>query len=214
MLRCPCPQIRIPDHHRTLHGVIATRENEPHIHRIAVPDEIAVCRNLNSTCHDCPNGSGPAWKSRKFVRSRISDILSCRVVWKYTGMSYQKELTIGATIARKAGDLALKIREGNLGLKTSPTNPPSPLPIKPAKSSSSKSSPRPFRKTDCSAKKAPRANRPTAAAGSSTPSMAPAISSAAPAPGACSSDSNSTASSSPASPTSPPPETDVLGRPR
>jgi histidinol-phosphatase len=32
-------------------------------------------------------------------------------------MSYQKELTIGATIARKAGDLALKIREGNLAIE-------------------------------------------------------------------------------------------------
>ena len=30
-------------------------------------------------------------------------------------MRYQNELTIGAEIARKAGDLALKIREGNIG---------------------------------------------------------------------------------------------------
>ena len=33
-------------------------------------------------------------------------------------MSYQKELTIGAGIARKAGDLALKIREGNIGIES------------------------------------------------------------------------------------------------
>jgi histidinol phosphatase-like enzyme (inositol monophosphatase family) len=33
-------------------------------------------------------------------------------------MSYQKELTIGAEIARKAGDLALKIREGNIGIES------------------------------------------------------------------------------------------------
>ena len=32
-------------------------------------------------------------------------------------MGYQKELTIGAAIARKAGDLALKIREGNLEIE-------------------------------------------------------------------------------------------------
>lgn len=32
-------------------------------------------------------------------------------------MSYQNELTIGAAIARKAGDLALKIREGNIGIE-------------------------------------------------------------------------------------------------
>src|SRR5580658_9164981 len=33
-------------------------------------------------------------------------------------MSYQKELTIGAQIARKSGDLALKIREGNIGIES------------------------------------------------------------------------------------------------
>src|ERR1019366_5042073 len=33
-------------------------------------------------------------------------------------MSYQKELTIGAGIARKAGDLALKIREVNIGIES------------------------------------------------------------------------------------------------
>src|SRR5258707_8220484 len=32
-------------------------------------------------------------------------------------MTYEKELTIGAQIARKAGDLALKIREGNIGIE-------------------------------------------------------------------------------------------------
>ena len=33
-------------------------------------------------------------------------------------MSYQNELTIGSAIARKAGDLALKIREGNIGIES------------------------------------------------------------------------------------------------
>ncbi len=33
-------------------------------------------------------------------------------------MAYQKELTAGAEIARKAGDLALEIREGNLGVES------------------------------------------------------------------------------------------------
>lgn len=33
-------------------------------------------------------------------------------------MAYQNELTIGAEIARKAGELALKIREGNLGVES------------------------------------------------------------------------------------------------
>src|ERR1700683_1768302 len=33
-------------------------------------------------------------------------------------MSYQNELTIGAMIARKSGDLALKIREGNIGIES------------------------------------------------------------------------------------------------
>jgi histidinol phosphatase-like enzyme (inositol monophosphatase family) len=33
-------------------------------------------------------------------------------------MAYQNELTAGAEIARKAGDLALKIREGNLGVES------------------------------------------------------------------------------------------------
>src|SRR6266513_1478756 len=33
-------------------------------------------------------------------------------------MAYQKELTIGAAIARKAGELALKIREGNIGVES------------------------------------------------------------------------------------------------
>ncbi len=32
-------------------------------------------------------------------------------------MAYEKELTLGAAIARKAGDLALKIREGNIGIE-------------------------------------------------------------------------------------------------
>lgn len=32
-------------------------------------------------------------------------------------MAYQTELTAGAAIARKAGDLALKIREGNIGIE-------------------------------------------------------------------------------------------------
>ncbi|HVW83612.1 MAG TPA: inositol monophosphatase, partial [Bryobacteraceae bacterium] len=33
-------------------------------------------------------------------------------------MPYDKELTIGADIARKAGELALKIREGNIGVES------------------------------------------------------------------------------------------------
>src|SRR5437016_2015220 len=33
-------------------------------------------------------------------------------------MSYQNELTIGTAIARQAGDLALKIREGNIGIES------------------------------------------------------------------------------------------------
>jgi histidinol phosphatase-like enzyme (inositol monophosphatase family) len=33
-------------------------------------------------------------------------------------MAYQKELTLGAEIARKAGQLALKIREGNIGIES------------------------------------------------------------------------------------------------
>ncbi len=33
-------------------------------------------------------------------------------------MSYQNELTIGSMIARKSGDLALQIREGNIGVET------------------------------------------------------------------------------------------------
>src|SRR5689334_14352856 len=32
-------------------------------------------------------------------------------------MAYQKELTVGAEIARKAGDLALQIRQGTLGIE-------------------------------------------------------------------------------------------------
>ncbi|MES1262084.1 MAG: inositol monophosphatase, partial [Acidobacteriota bacterium] len=32
-------------------------------------------------------------------------------------MAYEKELTLGAAIARKAGDLALRIREGNIGIE-------------------------------------------------------------------------------------------------
>jgi len=33
-------------------------------------------------------------------------------------MAYERELTIGANIAREAGNLALKIREGNIGVET------------------------------------------------------------------------------------------------
>ena len=33
-------------------------------------------------------------------------------------MAYQNELTSGAAIARKSGDLALKIREGNIGIES------------------------------------------------------------------------------------------------
>ena len=33
-------------------------------------------------------------------------------------MTYQKELSVGAAIARQAGDLALKIREGNIGIES------------------------------------------------------------------------------------------------
>src|ERR1700760_1941851 len=32
-------------------------------------------------------------------------------------MAYQNELTIGSAIARRAGDLALEIREGNIGIE-------------------------------------------------------------------------------------------------
>ena len=32
-------------------------------------------------------------------------------------MAYEKEMTVGAAIARKAGELALKIREGNIGVE-------------------------------------------------------------------------------------------------
>src|SRR5580658_1648557 len=39
-------------------------------------------------------------------------------------MSYQRELTIGAGIARKSGDLALKIREGNIGVEIKPDESP------------------------------------------------------------------------------------------
>jgi histidinol-phosphatase len=39
-------------------------------------------------------------------------------------MSWQKELTIGAATARKAGALALKIREGNIGVETKPDESP------------------------------------------------------------------------------------------
>ncbi|MDP9169289.1 MAG: inositol monophosphatase [Acidobacteriota bacterium] len=33
-------------------------------------------------------------------------------------MAYEKEMTVGAAIARKAGELALKIREGNIGIES------------------------------------------------------------------------------------------------
>ena len=33
-------------------------------------------------------------------------------------MAYEKELTLGADIARKAGNLALKLREGNIGIES------------------------------------------------------------------------------------------------
>src|SRR5947208_493337 len=33
-------------------------------------------------------------------------------------MAYERELELGASIARKAGDLALKIREGNIGIES------------------------------------------------------------------------------------------------
>ncbi len=39
-------------------------------------------------------------------------------------MSWQNELTIGAAIARKAGTLALEIREGNLGVEIKPDESP------------------------------------------------------------------------------------------
>lgn len=39
-------------------------------------------------------------------------------------MAYRKESTIGAEIARKAGDLALKIREGNIGIEIKPDESP------------------------------------------------------------------------------------------
>jgi histidinol phosphatase-like enzyme (inositol monophosphatase family) len=39
-------------------------------------------------------------------------------------MSYQNELSIGADIARRAGALALKIREGNIGIESKPDESP------------------------------------------------------------------------------------------
>jgi len=39
-------------------------------------------------------------------------------------MSWQQELTIGADIARRAGALALKIREGNIGIESKPDESP------------------------------------------------------------------------------------------
>jgi histidinol phosphatase-like enzyme (inositol monophosphatase family) len=39
-------------------------------------------------------------------------------------MAYQNEMTIGADVARQAGALALKIREGNLGIESKPDESP------------------------------------------------------------------------------------------
>ena len=39
-------------------------------------------------------------------------------------MTYEKELTIGAAIAREAGELALKIREGNIGVESKSDDSP------------------------------------------------------------------------------------------
>lgn len=39
-------------------------------------------------------------------------------------MSYERELETGASIAKKAGDLALKIREGNIGTEIKPDDSP------------------------------------------------------------------------------------------
>src|SRR5262249_14919072 len=42
-------------------------------------------------------------------------------------MAWQRELTLGASIARKAGALALKIREVNTGIKSKSDEPPAPI---------------------------------------------------------------------------------------
>ena len=39
-------------------------------------------------------------------------------------MAYERELALGAAIARKAGDLALKIRAGDIGIETKADDSP------------------------------------------------------------------------------------------
>jgi hypothetical protein len=73
-------------------------------------------------------------------------------------MAYEKELKTGADIAREAGILALKIREGALGIEIKADESPVTVADK-----------------ACWARKAPCANRRTAGAGLSIPSTARAI---------------------------------------
>src|ERR1019366_5379182 len=68
--------------------------------------EIAVCSHLNRTCHLRPNGSGPTSNWRKFSINVI--LTSLGLCSQPTMDDFQKELETGRSIARQAGEIALR----------------------------------------------------------------------------------------------------------
>src|SRR5271170_1843238 len=78
--------------------------------------EIAVCSHLKRTCHVTPNGSGPAWNSRKFS---TQNYLNLKIM-----SAYERELIFGRDVAKRAGALALQYREGGIGVEIKPDDSP------------------------------------------------------------------------------------------
>src|SRR5689334_4344047 len=62
--------------------------------------EIAVCIHFSKTWYVRPNGSGPAWNSRKFSMQFHLTMVNMT--------AFSKELDLGRTIARQAGQAALR----------------------------------------------------------------------------------------------------------
>jgi len=76
--------------------------------------EIAVCSHLKRTCQVTPNGSGPAWNSRKFCTQEYLN-LNCLNLEDMS--AFERELAFGRDLAKRAGALALHYREGGIGVE-------------------------------------------------------------------------------------------------
>ncbi len=116
-----CANLRVLHDDRLRYALLAVVENEADIHGVAVPDRDRRLQILEFSVPGPAERILPGIEIAEVFHHEYSSALSTRthgtLVCKQ-GMAYQNELTTGAEIARKAGDLALKIRQGNIGVES------------------------------------------------------------------------------------------------